>query len=852
MKKTFVSVMAMLLAMLMIFSFASCGTKDGETATSPEKATQAGSESGTEAETDEKIEVTPFEGEFTYKDAVSVMPTNWNVHTYQSTDDAYPIDFIAVGLYGFFFNDDVHPVEGKENYKGYVILPEMAESEPVDVTEQVKKDHPEFNIPESATKGFAYTIDLNKNAVWQDGTPINADTYVYSMQKLLDPKLNNYRAADYYDQNLSIAGAKAYFNQGSTIYSAIGVTSTQFFENGGKIEDLYVDVAGWWGIPNPNGNEEDPYYVSVMDETLLRDPTVPEGQDGDYISAKEIYESTLAPGAVYEDNSGEFLFSIETFEDGVSYDTVGLYKSGEYQITLVLDRSLTGFYLLYSLSSNWIVHPDLYESCLSKVGDTDAWTSSYGTSAETTMSYGPYKMVSYQADKSMRFERNETWYGYTDGKHIYRDPEDGNYYNMYQTTAIYTQYVPEAATRKMMFLKGELMGYGLQAEDYDQYRNSDYCYVTPAETVFFFIFNGNMDAIKNREANEGFDQSKYDLETLTLKSFRQAMAVTYDKDALCTAVSPSRSGAFGLIGSSYIYDPETGAQYRDTDVAKQALCDFYSVDVSKFDSLDDAVDSITGYDPVKAKELFTKAYNEALAEGYITDTDKDGKSDQTIEIEYANAETSTFIEKTLDYLNQKLAEVLVGTPFEGKISFKLGAPVGSNAWSDNIKNGISDTVLAGWQGSALDPFGLTDLYANPAKAYDAKWFDANTVTMTLTIPVDGVDTELTMTLMQWSNALNGETVTVGGKEYNFGDGIAEVETRLAILAKFETTILQTYNYLPMLQDGGMALLSQQVYYVVEEYNVILGRGGIAYMKYNYDDAAWTKYVDSQPDGQISY
>lgn len=847
MKKTFVSVMAMLLAMLMIFSFTSCATKDGEIATSPEKATQAGSDSGTEAETEGKIEVTPFEGEFTYKDAVSVMPTNWNVHTYQSNDDAYPIDFIAVGLYGFFFNDDVHPVEGKENYKGYVILPEMAESEPVDVTEQVKKDHPEFNIPESATKGFAYTIDLNKNAVWQDGTPINADTYVYSMQKLLDPKLNNYRAADYYDQTLSIAGAKAYFSQGKMSYTALGMSVADYVAQGGNANDLYINVTDFWGIEAPDGGK----YVSVTDETLIRDPAVPEGKDEDYVSGKYLFETYLNTGCVHEAYAGAYLATGEMSPDGVSYDSVGLYKSGEYQITLVLDRSLTGFYLLYSLSSNWIVHPDLYESCLSKVGDTDAWTSSYGTSAETTMSYGPYKMVSYQADKSMRFERNETWYGYTDGKHIYRDPEDGNYYNMYQTTAIYTQYVPNAATQKMMFLKGELMGYGLQAEDYDQYRSSDYCYATPAETIFFFIFNGNMNAIKNREANEGFDKTKYDLETLTLKSFRQAMAVTYDKDALCAAVSPARSGAFGLIGSSYIYDPETGAQYRDTDAAKQALCDFYSVDVSKFDSLDDAVDSITGYDPVKAKELFTKAFNEALAAGYITDNDGDGKSDQTIEIEYSNSETNTLIEKTLDYLNEKLAEVLVGTPFEGKIRFKLGAPVG-NAWSDNIKNGLADTVLAGWRGSALDPFGLTDLYANPTKAYDAKWFDATAVTMTVNVPVDGVKTDVTMTLMQWSNALNGEAVTVGGKEYNFGDGIAEVETRLAILAKFETTILQTYNYLPMLQDGGMALLSQQVYYVVEEYNVILGRGGIAYMKYNYDDAAWTKYVDSQPDGQISY
>ena len=76
-------------------------------------------------------------------------------------------------------------------------------------------------------------------------------------------------------------------------------------------------------------------------------------------------------------------------------------------------------------------------------------------------------------------------------------------------------------------------------------------------------------------------------------------------------------------------------------------------------------------------------------------------------------------------------------------------------------------------------------------------------------------------------------------------------TRLEILAAFEARVLQTYDYIPMLQDGGMSLLSQQVYYVVEEYNPVMGRGGIAYMKYNYSDAEWTEYVASQ-GGELKY
>jgi hypothetical protein len=101
------------------------------------------------------------------------------------------------------------------------------------------------------------------------------------------------------------------------------------------------------------------------------------------------------------------------------------------------------------------------------------------------------------------------------------------------------------------------------------------------------------------------------------------------------------------------------------------------------------------------------------------------------------------------------------------------------------------------------------------------------------------------------DALNGATVTVDGVEYNFGEATADVETRLDILAAIEGKVLESYNYLPMLLDGSMALLSQQVYYVVEEYNPVLGRGGIQYMKYNYDDAEWAAYVAEQ-GGELKY
>lgn len=847
----------------MIASCSSCNQGGGDDGT----GTTTGGGDQPDEPTYERVYFDPSKS-YVYKDAVVTLPVNWNPHTYETNDDAYPADFLRVGLYGFVFNDALHPstVEGVDAYKGYTIIPEMAADFPEDVTEAVKAlENNKYGIPESATSGYAYKIKLNENAKWEDGTKINADTYIYSMKMLLDAKYLNYRATDYYAGSFSIAGAENYANAGQTKLNDNGAGEKVDRDAMKKEADgtytykgspVYIGLD--FALKHLSGDTlkdyVDAYGAAYFDVTNWATLIAKADADGLIPLTDENYElfaPVVTGNPAWNETAKdipEYYVIKKAYPADVDFDkTVGLYKTGEYEITLVLSKSLKDFYLLYNLTGNWIVKQDLYEANLKQDETSKAWSSTYNTSVETTSSYGPYKLVDYTKDSSMRFVKNENWYGYTDGKHTYVDPEDNKEYDMYMTTEITTQKVKEASTRKEMFLKGQLMGYGLQAEDFEQYRSSDYCYFTPSETIFFFIFNGHLNAIKEREANEGFDKTKFDLETMTLTSFRKAVAVTYDKEALCTAVNPSRSGGYGIIGNNYIYDPETGAKYRDTDYAKQALCDFYSVDVSKFESLDEAVKSITGYDPVKAKELYNQAFKEALEKGYITS--KDGKtSDQTIEITYAaSTAPNDFMNKLLAYLNEKMAEVTKGTAFEGKIVFKFSSPLG-DAWADNIKNGMADTVLGGWSGSALDPYGLTDLYCNPGYAYDAGWFDANKVD--ITIKIDGKD--LTMTMYQWSDALNGTTVTVGGKEYNFGYGQADTPTRLLILSKIEATIMSTYDYIPMIQDAGASLLSKQVYYVVEEYSSVMGRGGIAYMKYNYDETEWKAYVAEQKDGTLSY
>ena len=853
--------LALLLALAMVLSMVACGAKTEAPETTAPADTQP-SESTEPVE--EEIVVETFEGDYTYTDWVTTLSANWNPHTYETSDQSYPIDYLTRGLYTFIFNDELNPVEGKDPYTGYVIVPEMAAELPVDITEQVKAEHPEFGIPESETAGFAYKITLNPLATWQDGTPITALDYVESMKRLLDPKLQNYRAGGYYESGFSIAGAEAYANAGLTIKkvnSSDGDTMTYAFADLVKGEDgVYTTAEGYKayfglneGYKWMSGNSLAKYYGAgyipdadcwdVLSAAADENGFVPVTDET--IAALFLFTSSDVWGNETEDQLGYYV-SYDFAYPEVGFETVGLYQTGEYEIVLVLNKALAGFNLLYNLTGNWLVKTDLYDACLSDNGG--AWTSTYNTSVETTCSYGPYIMSSYQTDKGMHFVKNENWYGYTDGKHIYCDPEDGLYYPMFQTTEIDCQVVAEVATAKMMFLKGELMSYGLQSEDFDTYRNSEFCYFSPGQAVFFMILNGNMPAIQEREAAADFDKSQYDLEILTLTSFHRAMGLAYDKALFIESQSPADSPAFGLIGNAYIYDAESGATYRGSDIAKQVLCEVYAVDTTKFATLDDAVASITGYDPVASAEFFNQAFAEGIELGYITDADGDGMCDQTISITYAvSGSVSEKLTKRLDYMTEKANEAAAGTPFEGKIEYVPSAPLG-NAWADNVKAGLVDTVLGGWTGSMMDPFGLIEVYTNPSYQYDAAWFDATTVDLTLTLGGE----EITMNLNEWTLCLNGTPIEKNGKSYNFGDGIGAAEDRLTILAGIEKTVLLTYNYLPMMEEGSMALLSQKAFYIIEDYNPVMGRGGITYLRYNYNDAEWAEFCASQPNGELTY
>ena len=61
--------------------------------------------------------------------------------------------------------------------------------------------------------GYAWKITLRNDLKWDDGTPIKADDFVYSMQEQLNPEFKNFRANSYYSGTNALVNAGYYFNK---------------------------------------------------------------------------------------------------------------------------------------------------------------------------------------------------------------------------------------------------------------------------------------------------------------------------------------------------------------------------------------------------------------------------------------------------------------------------------------------------------------------------------------------------------------------------------------------------------------------------------------------------------------
>ncbi len=800
-KKIFRGVLAALLAALMMLSIVAC------------------------------VPATQNEEEYyTYNTFTTISPTNWNELTYQDNNDTQIMSYLGSSFFTFDFKFD----ENGEIVTGDFEIKYEAATKLEDVTAAYAEA---WGLPADG-KGYAYKITLRDDLKWQNGDPIKAEDFVYTMEQQLDPAFKNYRADSFYVGATIIANAQGYAKQnetienldngvaglytladlvknadgvytqpdGSAIYFAL---TTPLDWCGGKTVTQYSpymnadSFAALQALADENG------YVAITDETVALWTTLIYTEDWGFEGPENLPYYWIIPSYTYPE---------------MTFDKVGIFAASDYELVLVLEKSLDllkedgslSYKAAYNMASLPLVHKATYEANKQEpASGSDLWTSTYNSSVETTMSWGPYKLESFQAGKQYTLVKNDQWFGYA-------LPENEG---LYQTDKIVCDTIEEWNSAWVKFLAGEIDGIGIDVSVADDYKGSDRAYFTPDDFVASLQLQSSEEQLAARQS-AGVNKT-----ILADVRFRKALSLSINRADFAAETTTSSLQGFGLYNSMHYYDVANGKAYRESDAAKKVLCEIYNVDYTQYATLDEAVDAITGYDIDAARALVTEAYNDALAAGKISATDK-------VVITMGSGAINETVQRRFDYITEAWKELVKGTPLEGRLETEV-KDFGS-AWAEDFRAGKYDVCMGGWTGAAWDPGYFLLAYLSPAYMYSAAW-DTSSQEMTFTM----MGEEYTMSLMDWYNCLNGTG------EHDWSDVALDQEDRLPLIAALEKEVLKVYYTVPLYNNFSASLLSYKVDYITYTYNTFMAYGGMKYMTYNFTDAEWAEQV-AEANGEFDY
>ncbi len=802
------------------------------------------------APTDDDVPVADLK-QGTYRTFTSILPSNWNELTYQDNNDTQILSYIGSSFFEYDYKFD-EAKGGKFNDDGTInadaIVPGSfttnfsAATKLEDVTALVDKKWG-YTDEQKQTGGYAWKITLREDLKWDDGTPIDASDFIYSMTEQLNPDFMNYRASTYFS-NISIINAKNYFyhktestyeslpSQGyKSIAEAVAAGATVYFQPYtmfGGIE-IYVDADG----------NTIPEYLAIDSTTVYANPDDPT----DTFVGSEIASMYMA--YIEVDGGYDAVVSVKNVHTDInSMDMVGLYSPSKYELVICMtepikmlkDDGTLSYLAAYYMSSLPLVKKDLYEQCKQKpAAGSTLWTTNYNSSLETSASWGPYKLASFQGGKSYSLVRNDNWFGY--------DLVQNR--NQYNITKIECEVVEKLETQWMGFLSGKYDGIAIDTEHLE-YVDSKYAVVNYGSTAYGIQIYSNLEVLKASGRNNGI---------LAIQDFRQALSLSLDRAEFNKTVFGTLPPTYGLIGDGYYSDVENGVAYRHTPQAKKALLRTYGFTENEngtwtdgtheYADFEKAYEAMNGYNPTKAKELLNKAITELTA-----NKEKYGYDDtQKIQILYGATNASETSTKKLNFMQKLVDDLTKGTALEGKIEILMDTKYGST-WSDSFKAGSYELcIVAGIGGNIFNPFNTIGAFVDPNDSLKfSSWWDSSKENITFTMPegdYEGAGETLTMSVVNWYHCLNNRAETQNQPyKYNWGEGFAPADARLEVLAMLEEYALAKFFSIQCSFDAEMALDGAKFSSVSDDYNTFMGYGGIRYNIVNYTDAEWDAFVKS--------
>ncbi len=763
---------------------------------------------------------------YTMREYTAQMPSQWcTILTSDNVNNAMESYFMS-SFYEFNYKFDA---DGKIVPGAYTVE-YSASTKLEDVT---AKYAGRYGLAADAEKGQAFAMTLRNDLKWDDGTPIKAADFVYTMSQQLSPKYLFATASNYYSGNYVIHNAQNYVKQGQKgMFPASSVLSVYDQNDDAKLiftlngHDSHVA-----DYLTSNGVDPQAYVAQAAKVTVDALKAI-EGKSLAEIKKDETMLATWTAVLGWwqtESNEELHFFKMEYEYPKMDFSEVGYFVGdNEYELVMVIDGTLNpldaegnltyeaGYYF-----SNWpLVKKDLWEKC----EDTTKtpYANSYCTTQEKSASWGPYKLTNYQDQKTYTVSRNDKWFGYG-------LPQ---YANQYQTDAIVTEKIEEWDTAWLAFQKGNLDGIGMNVKIAADYRTSKRAYFTPETWTFDLNIQSNANSRTDKRNNL----------LLNYADFRKAISLSLDRDDYCAKNNPSSQAALGLLNSMYYYDVENGKVYRESIQAKEAILNAYGatknadgswkVGETTYTDIEDALDATTGYNLTLARQLVENAIAQAKTDGKYSEGEE-------IILTYGIETQSADTDRVKNWFQAAFDNMTKGTSIEGKVKIEYFM-FSSATWSEQFSAGEYDLCFGAWGNAAFNPaYLLCETQISAENRYATNW-DPKTVSVTVKATPDDKhkDGLYTYNLEQWRLILQGKD----GCPVNFKN--FPMEDQLAALGAVETAILKEYYSIPVFSRYSASLMGYKVDYVSYEYNTFMGYGGIRYMTFNYDDTAWAEFVAS--------
>lgn len=783
--------------------------------------------------------------QYTLREYTAQLPGQWCTILSSDSVDNDMESYMTSAFYEFNYKFDA---DGKIVPGAYTVEYSAA-TKLEDVT---KKYAGQYGLAADAEKGQAFAMTLRNDLKWDDGTPIKAADFVYTMTQQLSPKYLFDTASNYYSGNYVIHNAENYVKQGkSGWFPAADVAA--YGDNITSFEGLYFDAQNVKAFGDLFGTVDMTKLtaakelfvsngVNVFDELVQyagdkRTPLTQELFDkikGLFAADGGLKESVS--GWIWADEEIGYFTVVNYTYPAMDFSEVGYFVGeNEYELVMVIDGTLNpldeegnltyeaGYYF-----SNWpLVKKDLWEKCEDQ--SKTPYANSYCTSLEKSASWGPYKLTNYQDDKTYTVSRNDKWFGY--GLEQYA--------KQYQTDTIITNKIPEWDTAWLSFQNGDLDSISMDVKIASDYRTSRQAFFTP-DTATGCL---NLQSLATSRTD------KRNNLLLNYDDFRKAISLALNRDDYCAKNRPSSQAALGLLNSMYYNDVENGKVYRDSVQAKEAILNAYGAEKVEggwkvgtvvYKDIDEAVDAMTGYNVTLARQLMTSAYNKAKADGKYSDGEK-------IILTFGVSEITANTDRTKNWFQAAFDDATKGTALEGKISIEYFI-FSDKTWSEQFKKGEYDLCFGAWSNAPFNPsYLLCETQINEDVRW-AKGWDPTKVNVSVKAKPDA-DHEngvYTYNLEQWRLILQGKDKNLPNFKNNFS-----MEDQLTALGAVEAAILKEYYSVPVFSLYSASLMGYKTDYVTYEYNTFMGYGGIRYMSYNFDDTEWAAFV-SEKGGTLNY